>query len=275
MLAAAVLRAGDRPEGTLSFRLLGGSDIVVEATIGGEGPFRFVLDTGSSRTAVSDELVRRLSLPALAKTMLITPTGTGRRPLVRVDGLRIGTTVAPPLVAMSVPGATIGHAAAVDGILGQDVLARLVYTIDYPRRAIVWHTGGTDSIAGVRLALEPRDGAFVAVLPQPPRGRSRPETLRLVPDSGADGLVLFARKGRTLPAMTALEVAGLRTLAGARLVRRVLVHEIAIGDIRLREHPAVVVDRGEPGALADGLLPLHDFARVTLDGAGRRLIVER
>ena len=52
-------------------------------------------------------------------------------------------------------------------------------------------------------------------------------------------------------------------------------HELVVGDARLRQSLAVVVDNGEdPGTMGDGLLPLHVFSRVTFNVRERYLIVE-
>ena len=54
------------------------------------------------------------------------------------------------------------------------------------------------------------------------------------------------------------------------------VAELRVGNLTLMNVPAVVAqrDRSEPEEV-DGLLPLHLFERVTVDGPNRRLIVEK
>jgi predicted aspartyl protease len=75
--------------------------------------------------------------------------------------------------------------------------------------------------------------------------------------------------------MITLDGAGLKTLSGERSVQRVVIDVIDVGEIRLRNQVAVVIADVEPDAtLADGLLPLHLFARVTFNGPQKMLIVE-
>ena len=62
----------------------------------------------------------------------------------------------------------------------------------------------------------------------------------------------------------------------ARAVRLATIRELQVGALTLRDVPAVVAERdvSEPSEV-DGLLPLHLFDRVTVDGPGKRLIVEK
>lgn len=271
LTSALALRASEGDTRTLPFCLYADGDIVVPVTIDGVGPFAFLMDTGSSRTTVSDEIARRLDLGVVAHTVMVTPSGMASRPLVPLVRVRMG--VAPPatVLAMVVPREGLAGGRAIDGIIGQDILALRIYTIDYERRSLTWHGASPHELPGTRLPLELRDGMLLISLPQ----TSSAPALRLIPDSGADGFVLFARDGQTLPQMTTLDTVGLRTLSGERPARRVMLEALAVGEIQLRNQMALVVDDGETdAALADGLLPLHLFARVTFNGPQRLLIVE-
>jgi hypothetical protein len=74
---------------------------------------------------------------------------------------------------------------------------------------------------------------------------------------------------------TPLDVDVLRSLSGVKLVRRVRIDELIVGNARLRDAPAVIVDTGESAEImGDGLLPLHVFSRVTFNVRERYLIVE-
>ena len=107
-------------------------------TVNGNGPFRFLLDTGSSRTGCLGVLANALMLVPLADTALITPTGRAGRPIAVLRRLEVGAAPPTNVLAMIVPMPT-SAGQRVDGIVGQDVLAALTYTIDYVNRHIVWH----------------------------------------------------------------------------------------------------------------------------------------
>ena len=267
---------GVRP---LPFRLHDRGDIVVPVTIDGEGPFEFLLDTGSSRTAVSEETARRLRLVAVAQTLLVTPLGQVTRPLTPLERVKIGT--GPPATALAtiLPWGALPES-GIDGIIGQDILARRPYTIDYQRRHLAWHPAAIPERTGVRLPIEFSEDRLFVLLPQAEAGvrAGRPakaRTLRLIPDSGADCLVFFVRPGRMLPPMTELDTALLTTVSGGRVVTAVLIAELEIGGIRFRHQPAVRVDRRQiDPRLGDGLMPLNLFARATFNIKDRYLIVE-
>jgi hypothetical protein len=161
----------------------------------------------------------------------------------------------------------------VDGILGQDFLSRFDYTIDYRRRRLSWDG---DARGGVRLALRRSEGVFLVDLPQP--GNARPP-IRFVPDSGANGLVVFDRGGSLPLAMDPLPSgAEIEDSSGRRVaVEMRRIRSLAVGDVTLRDQAAAVV----PGLAADagqgdGLLPLHQFASVTFGSqAGYMVIREK
>jgi len=65
----------------------------VSVTINGQGPFRFVIDTGTGGEAfVTPELAAQLTLPHAGQITLNDPSGQGGRkvPLVRLDSLELG-----------------------------------------------------------------------------------------------------------------------------------------------------------------------------------------
>lgn len=254
--------------GSTPFSLGSQGGILVAVVLNGAGPFSMLLDTGASHSSVSEELAEALRLQAVARTTVQSPVGEHERLVVRVGRIRVGTyelSVMPSVV----PRHELAIAGDVHGVVGQDVLATLRYTIDFRQRRIAWHDRS-----------EPAGSGTVAVLPlgfsgglpfvDLPQGDS---TLRLVPDSGAGGLVLFEGAGRRLPASRpgqgTVRVDGFQA---SRHARPIVLDRFRVGASILRRMPAVVVEQDATGA-GDGLLPLHLFDRVTFDGPGRRLIV--
>src|SRR5688572_21295156 len=139
-----------------SFQLVSGSDVVVEVTIDGLGPYRFLLDTGSSRSAISESLMARPGARPSARTMMVTPSGAGIRPIVELHDLGVGSCRVATVAAMVLPAADLG--VGIDGLIGQDVLADRIYTVDYQRRMIVWHATLPEDLRGSRLPLEINEG---------------------------------------------------------------------------------------------------------------------
>ena len=119
------------------------------------------------------------------------------------------------------------------------------------------------------LELESQDDRFVARVPQDHR------VLRLVPDTGAETLVLFQHAASIPPSASfANESVELTGLAGRRDARRAVVRAFRVGSTLLTDVAAVIVGRDCDSAPLDGLLPLHLFTRVTFNGPEHQLLIE-
>lgn len=240
--------------------------VLVPVMLDGAGPFQMLLDTGATHSSVSEELAEALQLPVVARSMVQSPAGERERLITRIDRMTVGPYAMSVMPAI-IPKPYLAIAGDIQGIVGQDVLAVLRYTIDYRNQRIVWNDLREPAGSAV-LPLAFRDGLPVVELAQP-NGM-----LSLVADSGAGGLVLFDRHGTRLPAMTAdAEQLRLDTLHGNSLARSVLIDRFRVGDATFRNLPAVLLKGTSSAYSGDGLLPLHLFGRVTIDGPGGRLIV--
>jgi len=307
--AAAVVPFTSMPEG----------QIIVPLYIDGAGPLRFLVDTGSSRSAIGEAEAARLALPLVAQTELVTATGSEMRPVARLTNLTVGRARAQALLAPTLSDASVRRLGpGVVGVLGQDFLSRFNYTIDYRHNRLVWHDeepvgdeadrnvdqrdqgqdhserqnqdqgqvqgqgqgqGQRQESRLVRLALRESEGRFLIDLPQNAGERA---PARFVPDSAADGLVLFNRPGTNqLLSDTAAERGQLVTLGGARAGRLVVLKRLLIGAAAVWNQPAIVLiddADGNPGAPeapeGDGLLPLSLFASVTFNNRDGYLLVE-
>lgn len=162
------------------------------------------------------------------------------------------------------PQATLDAAApGVDGVLAQDFLTGLNYTLDCRRRRFTWdgpQDGGTDTRG--RLALTRVDGRVVADVVLP--GSTRP--LRLAPDTGSDALVLFGAAPSVRLAPTTARV----TLSGVTGSSMAAVMRLPAPDVRgvVVRNLNVLTTPGRQPEGADGLLPLHVFGSVSFAGNG-------
>jgi predicted aspartyl protease len=248
-----------------------GGAIVVQVTIASSGPYRFLLDTGSTHSAISTRLARQLRTVVTSQTTMVTPAGAATRNVTLLRGLQVGDMQPVSVSAMVLPDDALSRGKGADGLLGQDVLAGRTYTIDYKRRVLVWHDKTTDHLTGHRILLTRVNGLpFVSL--SGVRGAYGPA--RLVADSGADALVLFAAAGSAIRSSAPMETGVLRTSAGVQLGQRILLDELDLGGFMLRRQSALLIPGREAnGLLGDGLLPLHLFGRVTFDAAASLLIV--
>ena len=267
--------AATSPPVPLSFHLTAQGAIIVPAIVNGIGPVSFMLDTGSNGSVISAQLASTLGAKAVAKTTLMSASGRKDALVVRIEHLTLGgvstydlqMTVAPP-DAFNLPDlATRGR--KIQGVIGQDVLSALRYTIDYHERRIVWHaTAAIVPKHATVLELELQDDRFVARLPQDHH------VLRLVPDTGAETLVLFQHGSIPPTVSLANESVELAGLTGTRNARRAVVRAFRVGSTLLTDVAAVIIGSDCDATPVDGLLPLHLFARVTFNGPEHQLLIE-
>ena len=249
---------------TTAFQAGAQGGVIVSAYINGAGPFRMLLDTGATHSAVTDDVVESAGARAVARTVVVSTTGETMRAVVSLDRIEVGTVVRENVLPSVARRGAFGD--GVHGLIGQDILSTLRYTLDFRRRTVEWHDAATVP-AGPAFRLAFEQGRFLVTLPQ---GAT---TLRLVPDSGAACLVLF---GELVTGADTGDTVGLFTADGGVPARQVRLRELRIGDRIVRGLVAVRVDRpNRHPAEGDGLLPLHLFERVTFDGPGRQLILGR
>ena len=245
--------------------------ITVPVTINGQGPFRFMLDTGSNRSAVSSDVASLLALPVVAKAVMVTSTGSQNQLVVRLDAMAIGTAARAGLPASVIPAVQLKAAMpGIDGIVGQDFMSDFDYTLDYRKQRLSW-TAEAAGDKDVRLVLVKKEGRFLVELPQGDK------TLRFVPDSGADGFVIFEHDGAAAVALDALDAqAELISMTGSQNVKPMMLRRLQVGSTTVKNERALLVQRNEPDAPeGDGLLPLHLFASVSFNTRDGYLIARR
>ncbi|MGH8180017.1 MAG: retropepsin-like aspartic protease [Steroidobacteraceae bacterium] len=132
--------------------------------IDGRGPFRLVLDTGASGSAITAQVAKRLGLtPDLSHPVLVRGvTGNAIVPTVHATSLRVGDleiqSVTLPIIADALGGA--------EGVLGTDGLADKRIDIDFldDRITIARSHGRSAPIGFITLSLERSGPGLLMVL---------------------------------------------------------------------------------------------------------------
>jgi hypothetical protein len=155
-------------------------------------------------------------------------------------------------------------------VIGQDFLSQFDYTLDYRRSALIWERD-LDDRPGLRVPLVPVAGRFAIDVRQPEAG-DRP--LRLVPDSGANALVLFQRPAGASAAIEAGASFELASMAGRVSAHATVVRGLEVGGVRICAQIAGVVAAPGGAEPVDGLLPLDLFSRVSFNNHRRYMLVE-
>jgi len=92
--------------------------MTVPVLINGKGPFRFIVDSGATRTVISSRLATELGLPSAGMVPLHSVGGESDVPAVQIASLYVGALPAKAIVAPVLDEANLGG----EGILGIDLV---------------------------------------------------------------------------------------------------------------------------------------------------------
>lgn len=260
--------------------IVGDRFAVVQVSVNGQPPVPFLLDTGSTLSIVDRATARRLGLADAGNRRAVTHTDAREIPLVGPVSLRLGPVEARHLTVfvMDVPVLMPGHC-RVNGVLGQDLLARTSYLIDYRNATLRIDTDGllATELLGTRVSLRITRG-FPAVRAEVLAHQDDGMVpLDLALDSGAASLTVFegdrTRDERLAPDVTRRPIV-VRSMHGSRLGLHGDVRGLVVGTERLAEVPLTLLPRPEGwGSRTEaGLLPTSLFDAVFVDNRARFVI---
>jgi predicted aspartyl protease len=156
--------------------------ILAPVLINGQGPFRFVVDTGASRSALSPGLTEQLGLaPSLAYPLeLQGTTGSSVLPSVLIDLFQAGDMT---LTKHRVPVISQEVLADADGLLGVEALAGMRMLVDFNLKRISISRHRNPRMAGnwYRVPVSFRFGRLMVA-----DGRIGRVPVRAVIDTGAE-----------------------------------------------------------------------------------------
>jgi hypothetical protein len=139
---------------------------VIEVSIGGKGPFKFVLDTGASGTVLGSELVKELALPESGEVRMgdpINPHAISAKQ-VKLDRLSLGGATFSGMTATSMDRMALEQHLGARGILGMPAFSDLLLTIDFARREVRIARGELPAADGKDIvAYEQAHGALIRV----------------------------------------------------------------------------------------------------------------
>lgn len=264
----------------LPMQRLADQRLTVAVSLGGFGPFRFLVDTGADRTVVSHQLAARLGLPAGVGVRLHSVTGVSSVPTASVTGLRVSSRDLPDVTA---PLLDAAHVRA-DGILGTDVLRSAQIRFDFraktlsisaPGRSIRRFLSDPDTIV---VQARNRAGRLIVT-----EAEIDGQKLTVVLDTGSEVSIgnaalraALARRGFMREDRT-IELA---SVTGEKLTARyVFARKLDIGGLALTDlgiafadaHTFKVMDLERKPALLLGMNALRAFDSVTIDLAGKKL----
>ena len=212
--------------------------ILVRGSIGDARDLTFVLDTGASRTIVSNELMS--GSPGVQDTVMVfSQTLTARR--LTLPELRMGPVRVTDLPVIAIDFAEIrrNFGAPIDAIIGIDVLQRTNFALDFRSKRIRF-----DGMAPMRysVAIERRLPYLVV------RTVADGKTVFMELDTGADTSLLFAASTDGMAS-----IAG--HAGGSDKVRRGRITKLLVGNKVVNDLDAFAMDiSGQDFHAFDGIL---------------------
>ena len=254
--------------------------MTVPVNIGGSGPYRFLVDTGSERTVISTELARSLGLEAAKRVRLHSMSGTSVVDTVRIPSIEVSNSATRDIVA---PALNRVHLGAV-GMLGIDSLRSQRVLLDFDARTM------TISPSSRNAEVEDWGPDMIVVRARTKLGQLiltdahiDGRRVRVVIDTGAQvsvgnaALRRLLTRGRIGSEPQPIE---LISVTGGRLVADyTTINEIKIGGIQINGMPVAFADAHpfrafgltRRPALLLGMDALRLFDRVSVDFANRRV----
>ena len=253
--------------------------MTVPVSIGGRGPYSFIVDTGSERTVISRELAERLGLEAGRTATVFSMTEASRVDTVVIPRLEVGQRTISDIHAPALSRSNLGA----EGMLGVDSLQSQRVELDFVREEM--------SVSPAQRAPEtpwPADTIVVTA-------RSRyghliitdasfdGEPIVVIVDTGAQVTVgngalrrRLERRNRLGP-MHSIEI--ISVTGGTITAEYGIAERILVGNAGIRQLPVAFADvhpfrqlrlMNRP-ALLLGMDAMRLFDRVSFDFANRRV----
>jgi predicted aspartyl protease len=256
--------------------------LTVPVMVNGQGPFRFLIDTGSDRSVISKELAEKLALPSLGKATLVSLGGVDQVNTVRIGSLSVSAKrTLKNIQAPALPARYIGA----DGIVGIDALKGQRIVMDFAAETMLIEPADTKAIRDesnlpgtIVVRAKSRLGQLVLV-----DADANGEEVWVVVDTGGQNSVgntplqkLMIK--RTPPggfkSVELLSVVGDRIPAQYTVIGKMRIGGVQMGNAAVAfvdAHPFKRFGLSRRPALLLGMDGLRSFRKVSIDFANRRV----
>lgn len=245
----------------MRFRLVHDTVIILSLMANDQGPYDFMLDTGTETTIVDPSLAHQLSLAALDRIQLATLAGNQTLTRSSLRSLGSGPARAENLEALVQNLAELRKVDShIQGIVGQNFLASFNYLLDYRKHSLRVELASEirDAIEGDHMQMVVSENKMMVAAEAQSSGRAK---LRLLLDSGTNSVVLMRKASQALDLPSQNNWVGV-TSSGQVGLQAGRVHALTIGSLQFHDItvalPAAQPEDGE--RLEDGLLPTALFS---------------
>jgi predicted aspartyl protease len=252
--------------------------MTVPVTIGGAGPFQFMIDTGAQATVVSRALADRLELFDRQTATLVGMASRRQVETTEIADFMLGSRSFFIQTAPVVDGVNIGSA---DGILGLDSLQNQRVLLDFQRREI--SVADAEQLGGNRgyeIVVKARALLGQLIITS---ARLDGVQVEVIVDTGAEGsvgnlaLLNRLRRNRQLDDSVMTDVNGVSLGGVVRIAR-----ELELGRASVQNFPILFADSrpfhslglADQPALILGMSELKLFRRVAIDFKTRRVLFD-
>jgi predicted aspartyl protease len=254
--------------------------MTVPVRLSGTGPYRFLVDTGADKTAISRQLAGRLNLVGGTATVVHSVVGVSTVSTANVPSLELARKDVNIQDAPLLDSANMGA----DGILGVDSLSSQRVMFDF--------AGQTMSIVPSRSADSAKEPGSIVVQARRKKGRllmtdatANGRSVVVVVDTGAQvciGNEALRQKLTAHNVSDPLEKVQLLSVTGETLSGDYMfIKELVIGGITLKDlavvftdaHTFHQLDLDKKPALLLGMNAMRAFKKVSIDFANRKFRV--
>lgn len=254
------------------------SRMTVPVTIEGQGPFRFVIDTGSQKTVLADHVAARLGLRRGPEVRVIGVAGTQVTQTAEIDRMGLGRLAVTAITVPLFDSSNIGA----DGIVGTDSLQGQRVLLNFVDNEIA--VGDARSLGGNRgyeivVRAHRRSGQLIMTDAEIDGVRTS-----VVIDTGSGTSVgnralqnALTRRGGIAGPITLTSVTGQQVTADLGFARKLGIRDIEITNlvIAFTDTPAFTeLKLDKAPALFLGMRELRLFKRVSVDFEKRRVMFD-
>jgi predicted aspartyl protease len=254
--------------------------MTVPVMINGKGPFQFVVDTGASRTVISEDLAKQLALPSAGTARLHAMGGSANVRMVRINTVEVSTNKKKGVEAAALPRRYVGA----DGLLGIDSMKGQRIVMDF-----VAHTMRVEPSTVAEEPVPP-EADLIIVTARTRLGQlvmvdadANGQKIWVVVDTGAQNTVanskLRALLVKRIPEteirpINMVDVLGHNTPAEYTIVSKLRIGGVSMGNAAIAfadAHPFKLFGLTKKPSMLMGVESLRSFRRVSVDFSTRKV----
>jgi predicted aspartyl protease len=255
-----------------------GDRMTVAVSVGGRGPYRFLVDTGSERTVISRQLAQHLRLDDGKDAILHSVVGVNDVKTVFIPHLQVSNNIISVVDAPALEASNIGA----DGMLGIDSLRSQRVLFDFKAQ--------TMSITPSKKPLEQLDGETIVVRARARHGRLIFSQARIdgqkvtvIIDTGSQVTIGNSALQRSLMKRRTWEVPDgvtIESVTGEKLSAKVAnLKQLELGGLRIDDLAVAFADahifkqldlKNQP-ALLLGMNAMRAFDRISIDFESKKV----